>query len=133
MTIDRLSSTSALIAAMRESMARRTEQGTRTASTSEQPAPTPAIAKSRPDVNALRGQLVELVQGAAIDDPETVRRLRPRMARAILLWEFGPELREHPDWQPMLETIVATLEANEAQQQAFLNLLIDLKKSSRKS
>lgn len=132
MAIDRLSSTSALIAAMRESMARRTGQGTRAAEVGSPPAPlTPKNA--RPDVAALRTQLVELVRDVDVDDPEVVRRLRPRFVRAVLLWEFGAELREYADWQPMLETLVATLEADEVQQRNFHKLLIDLKKNSSES
>ena len=116
---------------MRESMARRAGQGTRASDVgAPPPPPTPS---SRPDVAVLRTQLVELVREVDIDDPETVRRLRPRFVRAVLLWEFGAELREHSDWQPMLETLVATLEADEVQQRNFHKLLIDLKKNSSKS
>lgn len=117
---------------MRESMARRTEQGGRAVDAKQVQAPA-ARPTGRPDVAALRSQLAELVKDAAIDDPETVRRLRPRLVRAVLLWEFGPALREHADWQPMLETLVATLEADEVQRKNFHNLLIELKKNAIKS
>lgn len=130
MTIDRLSSTSALIAAMRESMARKAEQGSRTPATGNEP-PATRPATGRPDVAVLRKQLVDLVRDTPIDDPESVRRLRPRVVRAILLWEFGPGLREHPEWQPMLETLVATLEADEAQRESFSALLADLKRGPK--
>jgi hypothetical protein len=40
-----------------------------------------------------------------------VQAVRPRVFRAILLWEFGAGLREHPEWQPMLESITSNLAA----------------------
>lgn len=72
-----------------------------------------------------------MVRDVAVEDLEMVKRLRSRMVRALLLWEFGQELREHPDWQPMLETIVATLEADESQQKHFLALISELKRAPR--
>src|SRR5690349_10219348 len=108
MPIDKLSSTSAIIAAMRAEMHRRTE---RTVGKDEKRAETPdRPGQARGDVKVLRRQLAELVQPVAIDDPEAVRAVRPKVVRAILLWEFGSNLREHPEWQPMLESITRTLE-----------------------
>ncbi len=71
----------------------------------------------------LKRELGEIVKGVAPEDREAVNAVRPRLARAILLWEFGAELREHPDWQPMLDDIVRTLEGSE-QHQAQLSALI---------
>lgn len=115
---------------MRESMARRTEPRARTADIKNPPLTTRPVS-GRPDVAVLRAQLVDLVRDVAIDDPEVVRRLRQKLVRAVLLWELGPEVREHPDWQPMLETIVATLEADESQQKHFLALISELKRAPR--
>lgn len=129
MAIDRLSSTSALIATLRAGVARTTGQGAQVEATGGPPARANA-AKSRPDVGVLRRQLVEMVRGETIEDPAVVKRLRPRLVRAILLWEFGASLREHPEWQPMLEDIVSTLESNPAQVEHFSALLADLKRAA---
>ena len=47
------------------------------------------------------------------------------MVRAILLWEVGPELREHPDWQAMLESITGTLESQGAKHETEFTKLIE--------
>jgi hypothetical protein len=129
MAIDRLSSTSALIATLRAGVTRTTGQGAQVEQAGAAPARAQAP-RSRPDVAVLRRQLVEMVSGETIEDPATQSRLRPRVVRAILLWEFGPALREHPEWQPMLEGIVSTLEADEGQRTQFAALLADLKRAA---
>ncbi len=123
MAIDKLGSASAIIAAMRAEMSRR---GERAGDAKTRRAQTPA-APARGDVMALRRQLAEIVQPVAIDDPEAVRAVRPRVVRAILLWEFGPGLREHPEWQPMLETVTRALEGHGPHEAQFLRLLAELK------
>jgi len=125
MSIDKLGSTAAIIAAMRAEMSQRSE---RTAGKVTQRAETPAPAPARADVKVLRKQLAEIVQPVAIDDPAAVRAVRPQVVRAILLWEFGPELREHPEWQPMLEAITRTLENHGPHEAQFLQLLAELKR-----
>jgi hypothetical protein len=82
-------------------------------------------------VAVLRRQLVDLVRDEAVEDPATQARLRPRVVRAILLWEFGPALREHPEWQPMLESIDAALAADEGQRSQFAALLGELKRGAQ--
>lgn len=125
MPIDRLGSTAAIIAAMRAEMSQRSERtaekGTKR---TEDSVPSPA----RADVKVLRRQLAQIVQSVAIDDPAAVRAVRPQVVRAILLWEFGPALREHPDWQPMLEAITTTLENHGPHEAQFLQLLAELKR-----
>lgn len=123
MAIDKLGSASAIIAAMRAEMSRR---GERAGDAKAGRAQTPG-APARGDVKALRRQLAEIVQTVAIDDPEAVRAVRPRVVRAILLWEFGPGLREHPEWQPMLETVTRALEGHGPHEAQFLRLLAELK------
>ncbi|MBW8311229.1 MAG: hypothetical protein K0M64_04270 [Rhizobium sp.] len=130
MAVDRLTSTSALIAAVRASATAKSGQSRRAA----EPAPTVGAdkpvnrpASGRPSVAALRRELAELVRDANIQDPEVVDRLRPRVVRSILLWEFGASLREHPEWQPMLETVVSALAANEGQRAQFQQLLAELR------
>jgi hypothetical protein len=124
--VDKLSSTSHIIAALRAEMNNRTEQvGRKPSRRSEAPA---APARKPQDVNALRVQLAELVKPVALDDPAAVKAVRPKVVRAILLWEFGASLREHPEWQPMLESITGALEANPPHEAQFLQLLSELKR-----
>lgn len=126
MSIDKLSSAAAIIAAMRAELSQRSERtaekGARRAETPESPAP------ARADIQVLRKQLAEIVKPVALDDPAAVRTVRPLVVRAILLWEFGPNLREHPEWQPMLESITGTLEKNDPNAAQFVKLLAELKR-----
>jgi len=126
MPIDKLGQSSGLIAALRAEMGQRAEKAGR-----KQPrrTETPGAEASPRDPKVLRKHLAELVEPVSLDDPEAVKAVRPQVFRAILLWEFGPGLREHPDWQPMLESITRNLEGNPSHQAQFARLLADLKRS----
>lgn len=130
MSIDRLSSTAALIAALRTRGTRRGEAGARTAKTAK--TDSQAAASRKATVASLRRQLVDLVADVVPGDEEAMHRARGKVVRAILLWEFGPELREHAQWQPMLETLVATLEADPGQRENFASLIADLQREAQK-
>lgn len=127
MSIDRLSSTAALIAALRGDATRKSgaNQSTSSATT---PTASRHPAKGRPDIAKLRSELAKMVKDVRLDDAEAIRELRPRMVRSILLWEFGPRLREHPDWRPMLDNIVRTLESDPSQLEGFVTLVGELKR-----
>ena len=126
MAIDKLGSAQSIIAALR------TEAGQRNARAQGKPeafAETAAMPASRKDVAALRRQMAEIVQSVDVRDADAVRKVRPRMVRAVLLWEFGPELREHPEWQAMLESITSALEGQGADGEAeFVQLIEALKR-----
>lgn len=126
MAIDKLGSAQSIIAALR------TEAGQRNARTQGKPdafAERAAMPASRKDVAALRRQMAEIVQSVDVRDADAVRKVRPRMVRAVLLWEFGPELREHPEWQAMLESITSALEGQGADGEAeFVQLIEALKR-----
>lgn len=126
MSIERLSSTSALIAALRAEITRKSDRSARKGSA-------PAASKARQgdeakrrDVNALRRELVEIVKGISSNDHDAMNAARPRVIRAVLLWEFGSELREYSEWQPMLDTLVQTLEGNERHRDEFARLVREL-------
>jgi len=126
MSIEKLGQASGLIAALRAEMGRRTEKtGGKQQSLR---ADTPQAESAPRDPKILRQQLAELVRPVPLDNPEAVSAVRPKVFRAILLWEFGPGLRDHPDWQPMLESITGNLEANADHQAQFLRLLSELKR-----
>lgn len=123
MSIDKLGAASGIIGALRAEVGQRSERAQRGPdSRTETPAPVQA---QRRDVEVLRRQLADVVQAVDVRNPEAVRKARPQVVRAILLWEFGPELREHPDWQAMLESITQTLESQGAKHEAEFTRLIE--------
>lgn len=125
MSIDKLGAAASIIAALRAEISQRNERGgRRTAARPEADPPAPAVR----DVQALRKQLAEIVKAVDVRDEAAVREVRPQVVRAILLWEFGAQLREHVDWQPMLNSITRTLEAQPAHQLQFAKLIGELKR-----
>lgn len=115
MPIDRLGPTSQLLAALRAEISRvAPARSASTASKTSVTARDPAV---------LRKEVKDILRGVAIDDEPAVSDARRRFVRAVLLWEFGPQLREYSEWQPMLDTLVATLERSEVQRNAFATLV----------
>lgn len=117
MPIDRTSLPSPLIAAMRAELNRRCERAR--AGRSDAPASAPPPSTSR----SLRAEVAGLVRGVDPQDPVAMRAARRRVIRAVLLAELGAELREYSQWQPMLDTLVDSLEANEGHREAFQVLI----------
>jgi hypothetical protein len=126
MSIDKLNSTAGIIAALRGESSDRGEK-TRRKNTEASDA-REAGTSARGDIKVLRQQLADLIKPVSLDDKEAVRRIRPQMIRSILLWEFGAALRDHPDWQPMLETITQSIEKSPVHEANFLKLLSELKR-----
>jgi hypothetical protein len=122
MSIDRLSSTSSLIAALRSQMARKGERASTPARTGE-----PGKHAATRDSQALRRELVELVRGIDVDDPDAMQAARRRVIRAVLLLEFGSDLREYGEWQPMVDTLYATLEGSEIHRVEFVKFVRSVK------
>lgn len=125
MTIDRLSSLSAHIAALRAEMSRKSGGSARKRDTEDVDAAVPAHGAKR-DTDELRKQLAEIVRGVGVEDADAMDRTRGRVVKAVLLWEFGPELREHAEWQPMVDSIADTLAADERFRNVFNRLIADL-------
>jgi hypothetical protein len=78
-------------------------------------------------IAALRRDLAEVLKDVPAGDAEALDAARPRVIRTILLWEFGSELREHSQWQPMLDSLVQTLQTDESHRQAMSRLLSELR------
>jgi hypothetical protein len=125
MPIDKAGPAAGLIAALRSEMSQRKE---RTASSGTRETRDPAPIASARDSKVLRKQLADLVAPVSIDDPAAVRAVRPQIVRAILLWEFGAALRDHAEWQPMLESITSNLEASFEHEAQLLALISELKR-----
>ena len=125
MSIDRLSSTSALIAALRAEM---TRKGDRARGGGEARLPQRTEAR---DPKQLRRELADIVKDVSVDDEEAMKQARTRVIRATLLWEFGAGLREYSEWQPMIETVAQTLERNDAHRQSFAKMVRGLQPRKR--
>lgn len=131
MAIDRLSSTASLIAALRSDVLRKMDQAPRIAKPAE--AKTDASLKSSiPTVTQLRNQLIDIVKDVDVVDVESIRQARTRCIRSILLWEFGHEFRDHPEWRPLMDRIDATFDADSPQNEMFINLVGSLKSQKQK-
>jgi hypothetical protein len=125
-TIDRLSSLSAQIAALRAELSRsgRDKRLKGDADHIDEAIVDAPHNERAPD--ALRKQLAELVQGVSLEDANDLNHARRRVVKAVLLWELGQELREHSEWQPMIEKIVDTLAADDNFHNVFNRLIAEL-------
>lgn len=126
MSIDRLSTTASLIAALRSELSRKNERVGGKQADASQAASTPARAGKR-DIAALRRDIADILKDVPADDAAALDAVRPRVIRTILLWEFGSELREYGEWQPMLDSLVQTLQSDDAHRQAMSRLLSELR------
>lgn len=128
MTIDRLSSLSAQIAALRAEMSRKSGEarstGMRTAEDVVKSSEAQQVMQRDPD--ALRKQLAEIVRGVSTDDAKALKHIRMRIVKAVLLWEFGRELREHEERQPMVEKIASSLVLDDNFLNTFNRLVSEL-------
>ncbi len=125
MSIDKLNSVASLIAVLREGSGGKID---RARSKPLGAAGEEAKIVKRADVKELRQQLADLAKNISIEDKAAVESIRPLVIRSILLWKYGPELREHSEWQPMLQAIDQAIEKHPANQENFLKLLQDLKR-----
>lgn len=120
MAIDRLTSASSLLAALRAEISKRTERSPR----SDRLHDDAVLNGTRPpDPAALRRDLSSIVADVPLEDEASLRDAHRRVVRAVLLWEFGAELREHADWQPILDELSATLAGDESHWAAFRELV----------
>lgn len=119
MPVDRVASAANLLAALRGEMAR---QGERAGAALRKNVGETQAGSRKPsthDKNRLRAEIREIVRNATLSDEEAMSGARRRIVRAMLLWEFGADLREHPEWKPMLESITRTLESSARHRAAF--------------
>lgn len=128
MGIDKLNPTAAIIAALRAEATPRKDRAGKDGGASTKASP--SSSGGPPDVAVLKRKLAEVANAVDVTDAAAVNAVKPRVVREILLWQFGAELREHPDWQPMLESIVNTLDASPQRQGDFASLLASLKSQS---
>ena len=79
------------------------------------------------DLNVLRQRLRGLVASIDPEDEAAVRAVRRPLLQAIVLWEFGSDFRQDPEFGPMLDGIERTLMADPAAHGRFSHLVRHLK------
>lgn len=124
MPIDRLSSTSSLLAALRAELAKKKDGRAAAA-----PAPSGDLPAARRDAAVLRRELAAIARAVPDGDAAALDAARPRVVRAILLWEFGQELRGHAEWHSMVDTLVAALEADPRHRDDLARLVRELRRA----
>jgi hypothetical protein len=78
----------------------------------------------------LKKRLSDAVRNVDMDDEQAVKASRRPVLREILLWEFGPSFREHPELSPMLDSIERELESDPNMPGRFIDLLRALRSQS---
>lgn len=78
---------------------------------------------------SLRMQLVQVARRVDLADPVAVKSARRRLIRTVLVSQFGPDLREHSQWEAMLDSIQATLEQDPQHVSQFHALLRQLQQA----
>jgi len=127
MSLDRLSSTASLIAALRGDVLRKMEQRPKA-----ERSPASQSGRQPPQIAQLRVQLVEIARAVDPSDPEQLRQARGRMLRSVLLWEFGDAFRDHPEWRPLMDYLDSALD-DDAAKTRFLQLLQALKGKAKQT
>ncbi len=77
---------------------------------------------------SLRTQLVQVARQVDLTNPAAVKSARRRLIRTVLVAQFGPDLREHSQWEAMLDSIEATLEQDPRHVSQFHALLQQLQR-----
>lgn len=83
----------------------------------------------RHDRAVLRRQLKALVAQADLSQPEAEQQLRHPILRAILLWEFGAEIRQHPQFLDMVDAVDQAMATAPALQARLHALILDLQRA----
>lgn len=78
---------------------------------------------------SLRTQLVQVARQVDLTDPVAVKSARRRLIRTVLVSQFGADLREHSQWEAMLDSIQATLEQDPQHVSQFHALLQQLQQA----
>lgn len=88
----------------------------------------PPSAAPRHDLKVLRSRLTDLVAPIDPDDPQTIAKVRRPLLQAIVLWEFGSDFRQDPEFGPMLDTLERTFEADPTMPRRLTDLIRDLRR-----
>jgi hypothetical protein len=125
MSLGPIGSSSSLVSLLKAELAgdtrRRTTSRAGTSSTSR--------SEGGPARPSLRPQLIDAVKNIDRTNPDAVKQARRRIIRAVLVWQFGPDLREHSQWAAMLDGIATTLEQDAKHLAQFDALLAELQQT----
>lgn len=76
--------------------------------------------------SSLRTQLVQVAGQVDLTDPVALKSARRRLIRTVLVSQFGADLREHSQWEAMLDSVEATLEQDSQHVSQFRALIQQL-------
>lgn len=79
-------------------------------------------------LNVLRQRLRGLVASIDPEDEAAMHAVRRPLLQEIVLWEFGSDFHQDPEFGPMLDGIERTLTADPGAQARFSRLVHHLKK-----
>jgi hypothetical protein len=127
MTIDRLPPTFVRPAMQRSDAAAEESRADRVASQHDsRSSPGVEGRAAKHDQKVLRQQIAAIMrEGGGDADPAT---LRPRMIRAVLLWEFGPQIREHVDWREMVDALDRAMQDDPGLEIEFKHLIATMRR-----
>jgi hypothetical protein len=126
--VDRLLSASTRVAMLRLQSARKNGQAVDTDAATDADAPAYAGDRQRRDIGVLRRQVADIVRDVDSGNPAAIAAVRSRVIRAVLQWEFGPELREHADWRMLLEAMTTALADEGPHRLDFARMIDDLRR-----
>lgn len=116
-----------LVRALRAQGAARAAKGSRRTSADDAASAASAPPSAR-DLQALRSRLADLVTRLDTEDREAVLASRRPVVQEILLWEFGADFRQHPEFGPMLDSIERAFDADSRFLARFTALIRDLQR-----
>lgn len=136
MSVDPLSSLSAHLARLRTEHAEKSGKSRRKRAAEDRgdaaaDTISDAFGNTGREAGSLREVVVEIVRNAHDQGGGNDDMLRSRIVKAILLWEFGASMREHPEWKPMIEKIVRAMDNDDRFSSAFSRMIDELKSDSK--
>jgi hypothetical protein len=126
MGIDKLGSIANAISLMRGEMKRRvSSQTTSSMQSLDETAASPEAVVH--DIEGLKTELLQLVVGVDVTNQDDIDVVKPKIIRAILLWEFGQSLRNHPEWSVLMERIQTVIESMPDHKNQFKKIISEIK------
>lgn len=129
MPVDRIPPSSSLLETMRTLASDRTRGTSESAPVAAKGALQPA--EPAHTLGALRQRLQPLLAQVDLTDAQSLASARAPALHEILLWEFGPDFRRDPQFQPLTESIGSAMDADPRLQQQFVELIAGLRKGQR--
>lgn len=80
------------------------------------------------DLGALRRRLMALISPINATDEAALRAIRRPLLQEIILWEFGSDFRQHPEFAGMVEEVDQALEVDPQARERLVRLIHQLQK-----